>query len=211
MSEISPNLLFGEKFRQNKDISSELLELSHFRLIMDFRWFLFPIGVIWGKQPKKLTIRWGLKTVAKTVFIGILTEKNSVNSTFFFNFSGLEKVRRLIVSLKGVQKGIFPLSLSVKTPRPPCGATLQNLVFVLRNVQGDCTVDVLTCVREPRRRSQFRSRLSAPLIARNRVKLVWLDFGINNKCRRYISQQYTRVRRKWARWAVIQVTWSAED
>lgn len=45
-SEISPNLLFVEKFRLNKDTSSELLELSHFRLIMDFRWFLFPIGVI---------------------------------------------------------------------------------------------------------------------------------------------------------------------
>ena len=55
----------------------------------------------------------------------------------------------------------------------PYGASLQNLVFRLRNVQGeqgDCAVKSLTCVREPRRRSRFRSR----------------DFGISNKCRRLV-------------------------
>ena len=123
----------------------------------------------------------------KPVFIGILTEKYHVNFSKLFNLFGIEKVRRLIISLKGDEKGNFPLSLSVKTLRPPYGATPQNLVFRLRNVQGeqgDCAVKSLTCVREPRRRSRFRSRVSAPLSAENRVKLVWLDFGISNKCRR---------------------------
>ena len=55
-------------------------------------------------------------------------------------------------------------------PPMPYGASLQNLVFRLRNVQGDCAVKSLTCVREPRRRSRFRSRVSAPLSARNRVQ-----------------------------------------
>ena len=113
--------------------------------------------------------------------------KKQGNFYVFFYFSGFEKVRRLIISLKGDEKGNFPLSLSVKTPRPPYGASPWNCLFRLRNVQGeqgDCAVKSLTCVREPRRRSRFRSRVSAPLSARNRVKLVWLDFGISNKCRR---------------------------
>ena len=58
-------------------------------------------------------------------------------------------------------------------PPMPYGASLQNLVFRLRNVQGeqgDWAVKSLTCVREPRRRSRFRSRVSAPLSARNRVQ-----------------------------------------
>ena len=36
--------------------------------------------------------------------------------------------------------------------------------------QGDWAVKSLTCVREPRRRSRFRSRVSAPLSAKNRVQ-----------------------------------------
>ena len=76
--------------------------------------------------------------------------KKQGNFYVFFYFSGFEKVRRLIISLKGDEKGNFPLSLSVKTPRPPYGASPQNLVFRLRNVQGeqgDCAVKSLTCVR----------------------------------------------------------------
>ena len=49
--------------------------------------------------------------------------KKQGNFYVFFYFSGFEKVRRLIISLKGVEKGNFPLSLSVKTPRPPYGAS----------------------------------------------------------------------------------------
>ena len=82
------------------------------------------------KTVEKINIRWGLKTVAKTVFIGILSEKNSVNSTLFFNFSGLEKVRRLIISLKGDKKGNFPLSLSVKTPDRPTERVCKTLFSV---------------------------------------------------------------------------------
>lgn len=42
--------------------------------------------------------------------------KKQGNFYVFFYFSGFEKVRRLIISQKGVEKGNFPLSLSVKTP-----------------------------------------------------------------------------------------------
>ena len=41
---------------------------------------------------------------------------------------------------------------------------------LLQGEQGDCAVRSLTCVREPRRRSRFRSRVSAPLSAKNRVQ-----------------------------------------
>ena len=156
----------------------------------------------------------------KPVFIGILTEKYHVNFSKLFNLFGIEKVRRLIISLKGDEKGNFPLSLSVKTPRPPYGASPWNCLFRLRNVQGeqgDCAVKSLTCVREPRRRSRFRSRVSAPLSARNRVKLVWLDFGISNKCRRYYSSSVSNADVHDGRWfgwrgvPIIETEWLLVD
>ena len=127
------------------------------------------------KTAEKINNSMGSENSGKNCIHRHSYRKNSVNSTLFFNFSGIENVRRLTISLKGDEKGNFPLSLSVKTPRPPYGASPQNLVFRLRNVQGeqgDCAVKSLTCVREPRRRSRFRSRVSAPLSAENRVKLV---------------------------------------
>ena len=155
--------------------------------------------------------------MVKPVYIGVLTEKKQGNFYVFFYFSGFEKVRRLIISLKGDEKGNFPLSLSVKTPRPPYGASPWNCLFRLRNVQGDCAVRSLTCVREPRRRSRFRSRVSAPLSARNRVKLVWLDFGISNKCRRYYSSSVSNVDVHDGRWfgwrgvPIIETEWLLVD
>ena len=158
--------------------------------------------------------------MVKPVYIGILTEKYHVNFSKLFNLFGIEKVRRLIISLKGDEKGNFPLSLSVKTPRPPYGASPWNCLFRLRNMQGeqgDCAVKSLTCVREPRRRSRFRSRVSAPLSARNRVKLVWLDFGISNKCRRYYSSSVSNVDVHDGRWfgwrgvPIIETEWLLVD
>ena len=164
----------------------------------------------WGmivEQTEWYNLKMRQKRGVKPVYIGILTEqKSAIFSAFPFLF-GFQKITSADNQrIKGFKrekiKNFFPCLLR-RSPRPPYGASPWNCLFRLRNVQGeqgDCAVKSLTCVREPRRRSRFRSRVSAPLSARNRVKLVWLDFGISNKCRRYYSSSASNANVHDGRW-----------
>ena len=72
----------------------------------------------------------------------------------------------------------------------PYGASLQNLVFRLRNVQGeqgDWAVKSLTCVREPTtQESVSLTRVSTAFSQKSCSNLFERDFGISNKCRRLV-------------------------